>query len=164
MSTQARIAYIGLGSNLDDPRAQLEQALQELARLPGSSLRARSALYASMPLDHSDQPDYVNAVAQLQTRLPALLLLDHLQAIEQAHQRVRTRHWGPRTLDLDLLLYGDQRIDQPRLQVPHPQMHLRSFVLRPLQEIAPGLSLPGLPPLAELIDACDSLRLQRLPD
>ncbi len=157
MSERPVEAYIGLGSNLDQPRAQVEQAIAELDRLPRSRVRARSRLYGSRPLGPADQPDYVNAVVCLETGLDPLPLLDALQAIEQAHHRVRERRWGPRTLDLDLLLYGTRRIDLPRLRVPHPQMHRRDFVLRPLLEIAPEIGIPGLGPAAPLLAQCPDL-------
>jgi 2-amino-4-hydroxy-6-hydroxymethyldihydropteridine diphosphokinase len=156
--------YVGLGSNLQNPREQVRRALQELARLPGTRLDRHSSLYRSTPLGPQDQPDYVNAVACLATELEPLSLLDALQAIEQAHGRVRDRHWGARTLDLDILLYGDRVIALPRLQVPHPQMHLRSFVLKPLLEIAPGLAVPGRGPVAELAQAVDDLQTSALGD
>lgn len=135
-------AYIGLGSNLDDPIRQVEQALDELSRLPLCRRATRSSLYASKPVGPQDQPDFVNAVAVIETRLSPLALLDQLQALEQRHSRRRLRHWGPRTLDLDLLLYDDARLDIPRLQVPHPELARRGFVLLPLAEIAPTLYLP----------------------
>lgn len=141
--TPAVTVYIGLGSNLDNPVQQLKTALNELSRLPGTRLLQASSLYSSKPVGPQDQPDFVNAVACLETTLEPLTLLDQLQALEQAHRRIRERHWGPRTLDLDLLLYDDQQISHPRLTVPHSQMHLRGFVLLPLVEISPNLSLPG---------------------
>ena len=156
--------YIGLGSNLEHPRQQVETALQELAHLPDTRLVTRSALYASDPLGPPDQPPYINAVAAVETALEPLPLLDALQEIEFDHRRVRKQHWGPRTLDLDILLYGERRIDLPQLQVPHPHMTRRSFVLVPLQEIAPQLAIPGVGPLAPLIAGCDALGLRRLPD
>lgn len=148
-------AYIGLGSNLDQPRRQIERALEELAELPGSRLQARSRLYRSAPVG-SPQPDYINAVAQLDTTLEPLALLDALQALEQRHHRVRLERWGPRTLDLDLLLYGDQHIDHPRLRVPHPELARRNFVLYPLADINPDLALPSGTPLASLLASCSS--------
>jgi len=157
-------AYIGLGSNLDDPRAQVTRALQELAQIARTRLVARSPLYRSDPLGPPDQPDYINAVARLDTALDADALLDALQAIEQHHHRKRDRHWGPRTLDLDLLLYGDAVIHSARLQVPHPHMHERAFVLQPLADIAPGLCPPGQAPLAELLARCPAGGLERLDD
>jgi 2-amino-4-hydroxy-6-hydroxymethyldihydropteridine diphosphokinase len=141
-------AYIGLGSNLagtlSSPVAQLKQALRELADLPHSHLSAVSPFYRSVAVG-PEQPDYVNAVVSL---------LDHLQALELAHQRVRLQHWGPRTLDLDLLLYGDHVIDLPRLQVPHPYLKHRNFVLHPLAAIAPDLVLPCGTALASLTRNC----------
>lgn len=134
--------FIGLGSNLDSPIDQVKRALEELAQLPDTQLIQHSALYRSEPVGPAGQPDYINAVAELDTELDAECLLDHLQALEQAHQRVRLEHWGPRTLDLDLLLYGQETIATARLSVPHPWMTQRSFVLYPLAEIAPDLQLP----------------------
>ncbi len=134
-------AYIGLGSNLDDPLNQIEQAALELAALPGCQLLALSPRYRSAPMGPADQPDYINAVAALATQLEPLALLDALQAIEQQHGRQRLLRWGARTLDLDLLLYGEQTIDHPRLMVPHPGMLERAFVLVPLADIAAQLVL-----------------------
>ena len=148
-------AYIGLGSNLGDPLAQLRSAVKALAQLPGSRLTAVSRFYRSSPMGPSDQPDYLNAVAMLDTRLGAEQLLDALQAIEQAQGRVRgPERWGPRTLDLDLLLYGAECIDSERLQVPHPGIAERGFVLYPLADIAPELVLPDGRSLRELLAAC----------
>ncbi len=147
--------YIGLGSNLDNPLQQVRQALTELTQLPHSTLIKQSQLYRSDPVGPAGQPDYINAVAQIQTRLQPEALLDQLQQLEQKHRRVRLQHWGPRTLDLDILLFGDQRISTARLSVPHPYMAERSFVLYPLLEIAPELSLPDGRSLIELIVQCD---------
>jgi 2-amino-4-hydroxy-6-hydroxymethyldihydropteridine diphosphokinase len=136
-------AYIGLGSNLVSPLSQVKRATAELAQLPASRLVAVSRLYRSQPMGPADQPDYINAVAAIETRLTPLELLDSLQAIENAHQRKRgALQWGPRTLDLDLLLFGSAQIDEERLTVPHPGMTERSFVLQPLVDIAPSLTLP----------------------
>lgn len=143
-------AYIGLGSNMDQPRQQVERALEELAHLPRSRLTAASLLYQSKAVG-PPQPDYINAVAALDTALEPLMLLDQLQNLERLHQRVRTEHWGPRTLDLDLLLYGNRTIDQARLQVPHPELHRRAFVLYPLAELDPELVLPSGTPIAALL-------------
>ncbi|MDC8805327.1 2-amino-4-hydroxy-6-hydroxymethyldihydropteridine diphosphokinase [Halomonas pacifica] len=145
-------AYIGLGSNQEHPREQVTQAIDALGHLPLTRLTGASRLYASAPVGPQDQPDFVNAVAELATRLSPLALLDQLQALEQRHGRRRLRHWGPRTLDLDLLLYDDVVIDSPRLRVPHPEMANRGFVLVPLAELAPTLCLPDgrrIVPLAE---------------
>lgn len=148
-------AYIGLGSNLSDPEGQLQQAIEALRELPDSRLTAVSPFYRSQPMGPADQPDYVNAVAMLDTNLEPLVLLDALQAIEQRQGRVRSgERWGPRTLDLDLLLYGAQVIDHPRLTVPHPGIAVRIFVLRPLADLAPELVLPDGKALADLLAAC----------
>ncbi|MGQ7817332.1 2-amino-4-hydroxy-6-hydroxymethyldihydropteridine diphosphokinase [Metapseudomonas furukawaii] len=156
--------YIGLGSNLADPVRQLRGALNALAELSDSRLSAVSSFYASDPLGPPDQPRYMNAVACLETTLEPLQLLDALQAIEQSQGRVRKdERWGPRTLDLDILLFGQRRIAEPRLQVPHYHMHARAFVLYPLAEIAAGLVLPDGRPLQALLEACPFEGLERLP-
>jgi 2-amino-4-hydroxy-6-hydroxymethyldihydropteridine diphosphokinase len=147
-------AYIGLGSNLDHPREQIRVAFDELAGLPDTRLVSRSRLYRSAPVGHPSQPDFVNAVAQLETELAPPDLLDALQRIERGHGRRRPFPGAPRTLDLDLLLYGDAVIDSASLRVPHPRMHERAFVLRPLAEIAPGVSVPGLGTAGQLLHAC----------
>ncbi len=155
--------YLGLGSNLATPQQQLEAALAAIAALPGCQLAAVSSFYASDPLGPADQPRYVNAVAALDCALAPLALLDALQAIEQQQGRVRkAERWGPRTLDLDILLFGDLQLDEERLRVPHYHMHARAFVLYPLAEIAPGLQLPDGRPLAELLAACPCSGLERL--
>ncbi len=157
-------AYIGLGSNLAEPRQQLRGAIEALAGIAHSKLAAVSSLYLSDPLGPSDQPRYNNAVAALDTALPPLELLDALQAIEQAHGRERkAERWGPRTLDLDILLYGDRLIDEPRLKIPHYHMHARAFVLYPLSDIAPqDLRLPDGRTLSELLAACPFSGIERL--
>ena len=135
--------YIALGSNLANPQAQLTAALQALNALSDSRLTAVSSFYQSKPLGPQDQPDYVNAVACLETSLAPLALLDELQRIEHEQGRVRLRRWGERTLDLDILLYADHIIQSERLTVPHYDMHQREFVIIPLTEIAPHLVLPN---------------------
>ena len=135
--------YIALGSNLEHPQAQLTAALQALNELYDSRLTAVSSFYQSKPLGPQDQPDYVNAVACLETSLAPLALLDELQRIEHEQGRVRLRRWGERTLDLDILLYADHIIQSERLTVPHYDMHQREFVIIPLVEIAPHLVLPN---------------------
>lgn len=156
-------AYIGLGSNLQTPEQQLRDALQALSQLPQSTLHGVSSLYSSDPLGPPDQPRYVNAVAALDTSLSPLELLDALQKIELEQGRVRkAERWGPRTLDLDILLFGQQTIDVPRLQVPHYHMHARPFVLYPLHELAGNLQLPDGRPLQALLDACPACGLQPL--
>jgi 2-amino-4-hydroxy-6-hydroxymethyldihydropteridine diphosphokinase len=148
------LAYIGLGSNLEQPLDQLQRALTELHEIPRSRLLASSSLYLSSPMGPTDQPDYVNSVVALDTELPPLDLLDQLQRIEQAHGRERGLRWGPRTLDLDLLLYGDQLIQNDRLSVPHPGTGERDFVLLPLAELAPELEIPGLGAISDVLSAC----------
>lgn len=135
-------AYVGLGSNLEDPAKQVETALQELDRLPRTRLVRRSTLHRTAPVGYRDQPDFINAVAELETDLPAERLLDELQALEARHGRVRSFPNAPRTLDLDLLLFGDLVVQTERLTLPHPRMRERAFVLEPLREIAPDLDLP----------------------
>lgn len=154
--------YIGLGSNLDTPQQQVARALEELATLPGTRLLTHSSLYRSPPMGPQDQPDYINAVALLETTLDAHSLLDQLQALEQLHQRVRLERWGPRTLDLDLLLYGEETISTERLSVPHPGMHERNFVLWPLSEISPDLALLDGRPLATLLSEYPIGTLERI--
>jgi 2-amino-4-hydroxy-6-hydroxymethyldihydropteridine diphosphokinase len=138
--------------------------MQQLAELPATELEARSSLYASEPMGPTDQPDYVNAVARLRSRLAPDALLDGLQAIEQRHGRQRDRHWGPRTLDLDILTYADEVISSPRLKIPHPGIAERNFVLVPLAEIDSLLEVPGLGPVQALLQRCPPGRLQRLDD
>lgn len=155
-------AYIGLGSNLHDPVDQVTQASEALKDLPETKLITCSPLYRSKPMGPQDQPDYINAVAAIKTRLSPLALLDHLQGLEQQFGRKRGERWGPRVLDLDLLLYGDQCMASPRLTLPHPGLHERNFVLYPLQDVAPELDIPGLGPIHELIQQCSSERLEPL--
>lgn len=157
----ATTAYIGLGANLGDARATLAAALAALAALPGCSDLRTSSLWRTAPIDSSG-PDYLNAVAALQTTLAPLQLLDALQAIEQRFGRQRPYVNAPRTLDLDLLLHGDAVVDTPRLQLPHPRLHQRAFVLQPLLELAPALHAPGLGPLVAHLGATAGQRAQRL--
>lgn len=140
------VAYVGLGSNLDDPVRQVLQALDELDRLPHTRLVKRSSLFRTSPVGHAAQPDFVNAAARLETGLPAERLLDELQRIEAAHGRTRSFPNAPRTLDLDLLLFGELQLKSERLSVPHPRLHERAFVLEPLVELDPDLVVPGLGP------------------
>ena len=138
-------AFIGLGANLGDARATVEAALQELGALPGTRLAERSSLFRSAPVDAGGD-DYVNAVARIETTLPAAELLAALMGIEQAHGRERSGYNAPRTLDLDLLLYGRKKIETATLSVPHPRMTQRAFVLIPLLQIAPLIDIPGKGP------------------
>lgn len=146
MSVQESV-YIGLGANLGDAKARVLAAIDDCAALPGCHLSARSSLYRTAPVDAGGD-DYVNAVLRLSTTLEPAVLLDGLQAIEARHGRERPYRNAPRTLDLDILLFGDRVIDTPRLTVPHPRLHERAFVLRPLAELDPALQLPVLGPLA----------------
>lgn len=138
-------AYIGIGANLGDARANVQDAIARLARLPGATLLAASSSYRTAPIDSSGD-DYINAVAHIRTSLPAEALLQALHAIETAHGRERPYRNAPRTLDLDLLLYGDQQISSPTLSVPHPRLTERAFVLVPLLELAPAIAVPGAGP------------------
>ena len=138
-------AYVGLGSNLQEPTRQLENAFEMLAGIPDTRLISKSSLYRSAPFGGVEQPDFVNAAAALMTRLAATEMLRELQRIEgeQGRERGDVR-WGPRVLDLDLLVYSDQKIDEQDLIIPHPGIGERNFVLLPLVEVAPGLNIPGL--------------------
>lgn len=158
------IAFIGLGSNLEDPPSQLQRALVAIARLPGTQLLDQSALYRAAPLGYADQPDFVNAVAKIATELTPQALLQALLQIEHQHGRERTFRNAPRILDLDVLLYDDVRLHEPGLTIPHPQMHLRAFVLRPLLEIAPDANIPGLGPAKLSLAKCNDQILERLAD
>ena len=161
------MAYIGLGSNLADPPTQVRTAIDALAALTGCTLCRCSSFYATAPLGPMPQPEYVNAVVSLTTRLSPLELLAALQGIERDHGRVRDgNRWGPRTLDLDLLMYGGLQIRCPELVLPHPEIANRAFVLVPLAEIAPSdLLVPGLGQLANLLSALGELDgVLRIPD
>ena len=159
----AKQAYIGLGSNLQDPENQIRRALLAMQGLPGVELLKSSSLYQSQPMGPPDQPDFVNAVAKVSTVLDPAGLLLVLQRIEYIHQRVRKpQRWGPRTLDLDILLYGDLEIDTERLRIPHPGMSEREFVLIPLQEIEKDLIIPGQGSLSEMIEKLPCCRLKKI--
>jgi 2-amino-4-hydroxy-6-hydroxymethyldihydropteridine diphosphokinase len=154
-------AWVGLGANLGDARATIEAAFDALAGLPGTRLAARSALYRSAPVE-AGGPDFVNAVAALDTPLPPLALLQALHAIEAGQGRERPYHHAPRTLDLDLLLHGKQVISTPVLTLPHPRLHLRAFVLLPLLELAPDLRHPTLGLLQPWLSRVAEQRVVRL--
>lgn len=149
-------AYVALGSNLGDPRVRVERGIAALAKLPGTTLIARSRLYRTPPWGIIDQPDFVNAAVQLDTVLPPRDLLDAMLVIEAGAGRVRGEPNGPRTLDLDLLLYGDTALDLPGLVIPHPRLHERAFVLLPLAELAPGLEVPGRGSVSALLEKVDA--------
>lgn len=150
-------AYVALGSNLDDPEAQVEHGFAALAALPQTELRARSRSYRTRPWGVPDQPDFINAAARLETALSPHQLLDALLAIESDAGRVRGVRYGPRTLDLDLLLYGDFELRDAGLTIPHPRLHERAFVLLPLADIAPDLEIPGQGRVADLLASVDTV-------
>ena len=156
------ITFVGLGSNLDNPREQVLRALQALGQLPHTRVLACSSLYRSAPVGYLEQPDFINAVAQLETSLSPRALLDALLALEQECGRKREFLNAPRTLDLDVLLYGNQCHHEHGLTIPHPQMHLRAFVLLPLLEIAPNCAIPGIGAAAEALLQCVDQQLERL--
>ena len=144
-------AYVGLGSNLDSPVRQIEAAFELLQEIPETRLVARSSLYRSAPFGEVEQPDFINAAAALQTHLSASELLGEFQKLERVRGRKRGGpRWGPRILDLDLLLYADQVIEEPGLSVPHPGIAERNFVLLPLRDLAPDLVIPGLGCLSDI--------------
>ncbi|MGA7965003.1 MAG: 2-amino-4-hydroxy-6-hydroxymethyldihydropteridine diphosphokinase [Gammaproteobacteria bacterium] len=150
-------AWIGLGSNQDEPARQVRQALAEMKALPDTEVVRYSRLYRTPPWGPvTGQPDYANAVAEVDTELAPKALLAALQAMETAHGRVRRERWGPRTLDLDLLLYDDLTMDTTELTLPHPRLAERAFVLVPLAELAPGLGVPGAALVSELLERVDT--------
>lgn len=154
--------YIGIGSNLADPVNQIHKARTRLRALPDTQLDTCAPCYRSRAVGPADQPDYINSVARLVTALSPEALLDQLQAIETAAGRQRDLRWGPRTLDLDILLFGDQQRDTPRLTIPHPQLAHRDFVLQPLLDLDPTLTLPDGRSLSELRQQCPDNGLMRL--
>ena len=156
------LAYIALGANLVDPITQVRAALAALDQIPGTRVASASSLYSTAAITADKQPDYVNAVAAVETTLTADDLLSALFDIENRFGRQRQYHHAPRTLDLDLLLYEDQIIDTERLQVPHPRMHLRAFVLEPLNEIAPEIDIPGRGKAAAWLPAVSTQRIEKL--
>ncbi len=156
--------YVALGANLADPQAQLRSAIAQLAAQPAMSLLQCSSFYASAPVGYSDQPDFVNAVCELDTELSAPAVLAALLAIEAANGRERDFKNAPRTLDLDLILYGSEQVNLPDLTVPHPRMHERAFVLQPLLEIAPDAQIPGLGAAQGFLAAVAAQTLTRIPE
>ena len=155
-------AFVALGSNLGEPQAMVQAALAALKSLPRSTLVAASSLYLSAPVGLRNQPDFINAAAALDTQLAADTLLEELFAIEARFGRKREFHHAPRTLDLDLLLYGDETRCTARLTLPHPRMHERAFVLLPLLELAPDIVIPGRGPARDLMADCREQRLAKL--
>lgn len=157
-------AYIALGSNLDDPKAQILQAFEDLGRLPETSLIARSSLYLSAPVGYLDQPAFINAVAEVETSLQPHDLLNALLDLEHARGRVRDMINGPRTLDLDILLYDGLRCHEHGLTLPHPRMFERAFVLKPLLEIASDCTIPGQGQVAQLLEKCGEQKIEQVAD
>lgn len=156
------IAFLGLGSNLDSPFNQLFNAIKAIETIPSTSLIQTSSFYKNRPVGPRDQPDFLNAVASIDTGLSPDKLLDYLQDIEMQQGRKRDIHWGARTLDLDILLFGSDVINSARLVIPHPEMHKRAFVLQPLYEIAPDLVIPEQGPLKDLIQYIDTGTMQKV--
>ena len=157
-------AYVALGANLADPVAQVRAGIEALAVLPGTRLIAQSSLYRTAPVGYADQPDFINAVAAVETHLSPRELLNALLATEHDHGRVRAFANAPRTLDLDVLLYADARIHEEGLTIPHPRMHERAFVLVPLAEIAPQCVIPGRGSVSALLPALDAAGVARIVD
>jgi 2-amino-4-hydroxy-6-hydroxymethyldihydropteridine diphosphokinase len=160
--SRSTIAFIALGANLDDPRRQVHSGFDALARLPRTRLLARSSLYATTPIGYADQPDFINAVAKIETRLAPRALLDALLEVERQHGRRRSIPSGPRTLDLDVLLYGALQVQEPGLTIPHPRMHERAFVLVPLVEIEPECIIPGRGRAADWLAGCGDQNIKRI--
>lgn len=156
------LAYIALGANLGDPAATVNAAFTALGELPHSRLLTTSALYRTAPVGIADQPEFVNAAAAIDTTLAPEALLDALLAIEQRFGRVRAQRNGPRTLDLDILLYDELTLATPRLTLPHPRLHLRAFVLQPLADLAPDLAIPGRGSVAAWLPAVANQGICRL--
>jgi 2-amino-4-hydroxy-6-hydroxymethyldihydropteridine diphosphokinase len=157
-------AVVALGANLDDPVDQVRRAFDELARLPGTRVLARSSLYRTAPVGLTAQPAFVNACALLETALAPRALLEALLGIERAHGRVRGVPNGPRTLDLDVVLYGDLALHEDGLTLPHPRAHERAFVLAPLLEVWPDAIIPGRGPAASFREAVRGQSVERLPE
>jgi len=158
-------AYVGLGSNLEHPETQLRSAVEALASHPRIEVMAKSSFYRNPPMGPQAQPDFLNAVVQIETDLEPEALFDVLVGIENAHGRIRqVERWGPRTLDLDLLVYDEEIIETERLTVPHPGIPDRSFVLKPLAEIAPELVIPGMGSVQHLLEDCDTYWMEAISD
>jgi 2-amino-4-hydroxy-6-hydroxymethyldihydropteridine diphosphokinase len=155
-------AFIALGSNIDGPEQQIGKGLSEIGALPQTRFARVSSLYRSAPVGYRNQPDFINAVAAVETTLAPRALLDHLLAIERAHGRVREFPNAPRTLDLDIILYGVSALQEPGLAIPHPRMHDRAFVIVPLVEIAPDATVPGRGRASDLLAGVDAASVARL--
>ena len=146
--------FIGLGSNLGKPCEQIEMAVEDIQSILNADLIAYSALYKSSPIGPQDQPDYINAVVELNLKFEPHLLLNRLQSIEQQYGRIHKRYWGERTLDLDLLLYGKLILNDGYLTIPHPEIAIRPFVIYPLADLNPQLEIPGVGNVEKLIKQC----------
>jgi 2-amino-4-hydroxy-6-hydroxymethyldihydropteridine diphosphokinase len=157
-----KVAYIALGANIGDPAATIRSAFDALSNLAGVRLVQASSLYRTAPVGFENQPDFINAVARIETALPPQALLEALLGLEADFGRIRQEKNGPRTLDLDLLLYDGQVLDAPDLTLPHPRLHLRAFVLVPLAEIAPDLAIPGRGTVAAWLPAVANQAIERL--
>lgn len=162
MNNKTAQAFIALGSNLENPISQLQRAFSELEQLPETRLLSRSSLYRSAPVGRLDQPDFINAVALIETQLTPSQLLQALLAIEQRHGRVRESLNAPRTLDLDVLLYDALQFQDADLIIPHPRMTQRAFVLQPLFEIAPDCHIPGYGNVQQFLPLCQEQKLERI--
>ena len=162
--SKVHTAFIGLGSNLANPSAQVLQAMQLIDQHHGIRVLAKSGLYRSAPVGYLEQPDFINAVIKVETQLAPLALLQTLLALEQENGRTREFQNAPRTLDLDVLLYGDLQMHERGLTIPHPRMHERAFVLLPLAEIAPGCAIPGRGSVSELLRAIDASGVKQLAE
>jgi 2-amino-4-hydroxy-6-hydroxymethyldihydropteridine diphosphokinase len=159
-------AFVGIGGNVGDVATTLAEALWAIDSMPQTSIRAQSGLYRTPPWGNTDQPPFTNAVVELQTRLTPRVLLDLLLEIELRFGRDRSEgeKWGPRELDLDLLVYGDEQLDEPGMHVPHPHLHERAFVLVPLAEIAPQLDIKGVGRVADLVEAVDTRGIELIEE
>ena len=156
------LAYVGIGSNLERPREQVLQAFEELREIPSTRLTRKSSLYRSAPMGHADQPDFVNAVAELDSELSPPELLEQLKKIETRHGRIRSFPNAPRTLDLDFLLHEKGPFQSAELTLPHPRMHERAFVLKPLLEIAPDAVVPGKGPAKSMLEKISSQEAEKI--
>jgi len=155
-------AFVGVGANLGDAAAQVRAAIGALAALPGTRLVAASSLYRTAPLGYADQPDFINAAVLLETALAPRALLEALQAVEARAGRARSFKDAPRVLDLDLLLYGGEVLQEPDVVVPHPRLHSRAFALAPVVEIDPDAVIPGRGPAQEWLARCADQRVERI--
>jgi 2-amino-4-hydroxy-6-hydroxymethyldihydropteridine diphosphokinase len=155
------IVYIGLGSNIEQPFLQIKKAIKALDELPETVVVRDSGYFKSWPMGPKDQPDYINAVLEIETTIDAIDLLKYCQQIEQQHGRIKLRHWGERTIDLDILLYADQQIKTENLTVPHPGILQRDFVYLPLLKLNPEVNVPGFGPLSSAVELADRQSIKK---